>query len=130
MTTRFPAARLLVVLGVAATGLLGVGCNDDPGSIGSSYLPQNVIFKTYSLSSDEFTVTSGVSAATNASADGVTQILAGQASDGTIADGLIAFTSVPGVLDDGINRPVTKASFTLRAAGYLFGDTTSRRQSA
>jgi len=115
----------LVAAAVAFTGL--VSCNDDPGTVGSSYLPENVTFHTYILRSDEFAVTSGVSAASNSSAEGVTQVLAGEASDGTVAYGLVAFTNVPGVLDDGINRPVTQASFTLRGADYLYGDTTSRR---
>lgn len=114
-----------ILLPVLGTILLLAACNDDPGNIGSGYLPENVTFHTYALRSDEFTVTSGVSTASNSSAEGVTQILAGRAPDGTVAYGLIAHTNVPSLLDDGVNRPVTSASFTIRAAGYRFGDTSS-----
>lgn len=126
MIPRLPA-RCGVPCSILALILLLTACNEDPGSIGSGYLPENVTFHTYVLQPQEFGVVSGIAAASNSSAEGVTQILAGEAPDGTIAYALIALTSVPGVLDDGIDRPVTSATFTVRAAEYLYGDTSAGR---
>ncbi len=124
-------SSLLRTFGITVVGaLIGfvlAACNDDPGTVGSEYLPENITFHTYTLRSDEFTVTSGVSTASNSSAEGVTQIVAGKAPDGTVAYGLVAQTTVPGVLDDGINRPITNVTFRMRSAGYLYGDTSSHR---
>lgn len=126
MTSRLHRTGRLLLAATLVTFVVSA-CNDDPGTVGSEYLPENVTFHTYKLRSDEFSVTSGISTASNSSAEGVTQIVAGRAPDGAVAYALVAQTTVPGVLDDGINRPITKVTFRMRAAGYLYGDTTSRR---
>lgn len=108
--------------------LLLVGaCNDDPGPLGSDYLPQNVIFRTYTLRSSDFQTASGVSSITNSSSDGAASILVGASDDGTVAHGLIGFTTEAAILNDGVNRPLTAVSLVLHNAGYSYGDTLSPR---
>jgi len=106
---------------------LVAACNDDPGAIGSGYLPEVTEFHTYTLAPGEIALTSGVSALGNSSAEGGAVMLAGATSAGERAHGLFAFVGVPGILDDGINRTVTAATLTLHATGYALGDTLAAR---
>lgn len=108
---------------------LAAGCNDDPGGIGSEYLPEVTEFHTYTLRPDEITITSGLAALSNSSAETGLVMLSGATTAGERAHGLFAFVGAPGILDDGTQRNVAAATLTLHSTGYNLGDTTAPKAS-
>jgi hypothetical protein len=119
---RFP---FLLALPLLLAGMMAGGCNDDPSTIGSSYLPQNVLFQTYTLKPGDFQILSAESAASNSTAEGGLSLLVGKAAHGTVAHGLLAITTESPVVSGAGSRPVVSASFTLRPINYRYGDTSS-----
>lgn len=107
--------------------LVAAGCNDDPSSVGSDFLPQNVEFKTIDLPLSEFTIQSGIAQISNGSNDGNDAVLVGQAADGTIAHGLLALTNRADRLRNISGPEIVKAELRLRTFNYRYGDTASRQ---
>src|ERR1041384_7264886 len=117
----------LSIIPLLLVGMMLGGCNDDPSTIGSSYLPQNVEFHSYTLKPEDFSVLSDVSAAANSTAEGGLSILVGRAARGTVAHGLIGFTTESPRVSGPNAKPVVGATFSLRPLSYRFGDTNSRQ---
>ena len=121
---RLPLAIIALVLVASAPG-----CNDAPTTIGSDYLPENVEFRNLTLGPGNFSVTSGISTLSNNSSEGGTGVLVGRAPDGSVAHGLLAFTTSSTVLTGSAAQPVTAASLALRSYGYIYGDTAAKSTS-
>ncbi|MEP7218686.1 MAG: hypothetical protein ABI876_07195 [Bacteroidota bacterium] len=117
---------LLLLLPALLAGFLLAACNDDPTPVGSTYLPQNVEFHSYTLKQGDFAVTTGISAASNSTAEGAQTVLVGKAAHGTVAQSLLAFTTADSIISGSAAKPVISATFTLRSAVYRYGDTASR----
>lgn len=79
------AALVIAVLALAAGG-----CNDNPTTIGSDYVPENVQFRRLVLHPDQ--ILSDVSSVSNSSSAGATTFLVGHAGDGTTAHGLLVIS--------------------------------------
>jgi len=98
-------------------------CNDNPTTIGSEYLPQNVEFSSYTLKPEDYEILSGIAAVANSSAQGALGLGIGQAPDGTVAHGLLAITSESPILSGSAAQPVKQASLVLHPLSYRYGDT-------
>lgn len=116
---------LAVVMLAASLGLFA--CNDNPTTIGEDYLPQNVKLFTYKMQPSDFEITSGISVASNSSAEGGSAILVGHAPDGSTAHSLIAITTQSSLISGASAKPVKSAVLAMRTTHYRYGDTASRQ---
>lgn len=122
-----PLYGLLFVVSLFTVASLGTGCNDNPSQIGDQYLPQNIKFVELDLPLSEFSITSGIAAASNSSNELNDAMLVGRANDGTIAHGLLALVDKSDLLRDISPEKILKAELRLRTFNYRYGDTASRQ---
>lgn len=121
MTRSVPHDRHIgLVLVTLLLSILFVACNDNPTTVGSDYLPENVVFRTYTLSPEDFQFESSIAAVSNSSSTGSLPVLVGQTDDGGIARGLIALTVGSTRFNDLNTNPLTAASFRVRTLSYTY----------
>jgi len=126
----YPLA-LIPALAISAllAGMVLTSCNDSPTTIGADYIPRDIEFRSYTLKPGDFTIESGLSDAANSSGEGGIGVAVGRAPDGTVAHGMLGFTTQSPTISGSSARPVTSASLRLHAVRYRYGDTTTRQLS-
>ncbi len=115
--------RSLLLLPALLASALFAACNDTPSPVGSEYLPQNIVFGSYTLKPEDFTVSSGIASVSNTSAQGGLGIDVGRTPDGTVAHGLVGITTQSPLLSGADAKPVKSATLKLHALPYRQGDT-------
>ncbi len=103
-------------LAVTALAVAGASCNDNPTTVGSEYLPENVQFHRIVLQPEQ--VTSDVAAIANGSSAGAVTFLVGRASDGTVAHSLLAISATSSLVQE--NRTPTGAELLLTPRSYRY----------
>jgi len=117
--------RLGLALATMLMSIVLVACNDNPTTVGSDYLSENVSFRTYTLAPEDFQFESAIAAVSNSSSTGSLPVLVGRTEDGGVAQGLIALTVASSRFKDLAANPLTAASFKVRTLSYAYPSTAS-----